>query len=1319
MIEPVKRHLVVAMECLAFLFRRRAPVLRALHVLLILGVTKVPCGAILAPHAAVAMPNPTLGRQVLVPSLAKDDWHRSAFSNDGTLLLVVDSARSFILHVTTGRELRPVLLEPREHLSWARAKPNSERWIAYTNEGYFVEVDAATGIARRIQDAKPSIGRAEYGDRAGGEVSFEFTADREVVALAVIGRERPNEGGHYRWDERTLFKLNVETGVISASRRLTAEEFFVNSGGRVAVNKASGLAITYDPTYTGNIALWRIPRSGAAAAKEFSHVCSLSLPTNPFDIHPEGASFALFFTDHISLINLVPRLSKDCQPQSARSSTRRLTRKEFCKPRGSVEGEKVVAAKPGASIGDFIQVTSNLELFRIRPSLGRCVVRSRWTTVDQHFQPWRLAREWGTTTDREAKSDLFVISPRALNKQRFVIAGGTLNSVPEAGGPASEIVSLVGKLGGVVELEAARGLLVGSPLLAPLKTFDSATLSMNTIGYDYATRYRQTSFLFQKPFAIVPSLKAVVIINLDGVLRFRPIGSELTEHVLPPDRNYNIVESVALCASDDARRIYVTTTPGELVLLTRADLHQQFKLAIRLLLDEKVGYLFKIACTDAGTVIVADSLTDKVFVVTATADSLKLLQVMEDEEESSRLLARPSLTRDGLLLAVGPSLYARASTTEPFVRIHRFPNTERISFEEGGNRFFTFGMSSALHSLRRAGANVGVDVIRSDFGAATDGVFLDGDFAVFVRNAEDLEVVDLQTAKVIGRLSFGSGQNWLYTDGAGRFDAADLEHNDSAHWLMPDDPLRPLRPEIFMRDYFEPRLLPRLLECHKAERSRPDACAKEFKPVRPLATLNRTQPEARILSVAPEPGATDEVSVTVEVGGVEGRFGIAGQERAWRSGVYDLRLFRDGQLVGQAPDLKEPEPLEALDAEADVARWREAHRLVEGIGRKELTFRHVRLPKREVGSKIEFSAYAFNADRVKSATASMPYTVPQSIPARDRRAYVVAVGVSAYEDPAWDLRYADDDARRLVEVLEPRLRATGQYKEVVSVPLLADWAERDGVRTVTAAAATKANVKAVLDILAGREVPEQVRRALPNGMKLERAGPDDLVLISYSSHGYADRAGNFYLFPYDIGSNTGKTVSAEILKRAISSAELSAWLRDVDAGELIMVVDACHSAASVESPEFKPGPMGSRGLGQLAYDKGMRILASTRADDVAWESARTQQGLLSYALVHDGLEEGKADFRPADGRIGVQEWLEYAAQRVPQLYAEAMTTPRGGGTPNAAASSTDANEQGRLVAFDSLTRNPRYITRPNASPQTQQPSLFNYKRGDDPLLATR
>ena len=80
--------------------------------------------------------------------------------------------------------------------------------------------------------------------------------------------------------------------------------------------------------------------------------------------------------------------------------------------------------------------------------------------------------------------------------------------------------------------------------------------------------------------------------------------------------------------------------------------------------------------------------------------------------------------------------------------------------------------------------------------------------------------------------------------------------------------------------------------------------------------------------------------------------------------------------------------------------------------------------------------------------------------------------------------------------------------------------------------------------------------------------------------------------------------------------------------------------------------MGSRGLGQLAYDKGMRILAASQADDVALESNRIQHGLLTYALARDGLEAFQADFQPVDQRIALREWLAYGVDRVPKLYEE-------------------------------------------------------------------
>jgi hypothetical protein len=107
-----------------------------------------------------------------------------------------------------------------------------------------------------------------------------------------------------------------------------------------------------------------------------------------------------------------------------------------------------------------------------------------------------------------------------------------------------------------------------------------------------------------------------------------------------------------------------------------------------------------------------------------------------------------------------------------------------------------------------------------------------------------------------------------------------------------------------------------------------------------------------------------------------------------------------------------------------------------------------------------------------------------------------------------------------------------------------------------------------------------------------------------------------------------------------------------------LIIDACHSAASIDAQGFKPGPMGSRGLGQLAFDKGMRVLAASQSDDVALESSAVRQGLLTYALVTDGLTTAQADSRPADARITMAEWLEFGVDRVPLLFDELIEGKR-------------------------------------------------------------
>lgn len=67
-------------------------------------------------------------------------------------------------------------------------------------------------------------------------------------------------------------------------------------------------------------------------------------------------------------------------------------------------------------------------------------------------------------------------------------------------------------------------------------------------------------------------------------------------------------------------------------------------------------------------------------------------------------------------------------------------------------------------------------------------------------------------------ISFNDGR-WVVTDPEGRFDVADPKGMPHLHWIKPDEPMTPLPIETFMRDYYEPHLLSRILKGEKLLRS--------------------------------------------------------------------------------------------------------------------------------------------------------------------------------------------------------------------------------------------------------------------------------------------------------------------------------------------------------------------------------------------------------------------------------------------------------------------------------------------------------------------
>ena len=511
-------------------------------------------------------------------------------------------------------------------------------------------------------------------------------------------------------------------------------------------------------------------------------------------------------------------------------------------------------------------------------------------------------------------------------------------------------------------------------------------------------------------------------------------------------------------------------------------------------------------------------------------------------------------------------------------------------------------------------------------------------------------------------VTFAEG-DWAVVGVDGRYDASDPADLEGLAWVMPDAPTEPVPLSVFYRDYYEPGLLPRLL------------AGESFPEVTSIAERDRGQPHVEI--VALEPSAPGRVNVTVEV------------SKGQAGGLGDLKLFRDGRLVG-----------------LDESAQRTCRNTCDAWQK---TFKDIALPTRGGSKSVEFSAYAFNADGVKSDTARMQYdyrSTESEPPAR--RAFVVVVGVNAYENRTWDLHYAAEDARATSEMITQYMRESGSFDEVHTVSLIA---ERDDDTGKILGSATRSDLLAVLDGLAGEAVAAErledlscevwsgtvrsaSRATVPCMESLREALPDDLVYLSFSGHGLSGENGLFHLFLSDIGAGDVRVVDEALLKRTLDSDELADKLRKVDAGHFVMVIDACNAAASVEGGGFKPGPMGSRGLGQLAYDKAMRVLAASQAEEVALESRQLRHGLLTYAMLREGLEGEAANRAPEDEWIEIGEMLAYGVERVPRLY-EAIT---------------DGSFVGEADGLRGFTPSWK---RSAGKLAVQRPSLFDFSRDED------
>jgi uncharacterized caspase-like protein len=220
-----------------------------------------------------------------------------------------------------------------------------------------------------------------------------------------------------------------------------------------------------------------------------------------------------------------------------------------------------------------------------------------------------------------------------------------------------------------------------------------------------------------------------------------------------------------------------------------------------------------------------------------------------------------------------------------------------------------------------------------------------------------------------------------------------------------------------------------------------------------------------------------------------------------------------------------------------------------------------------VAGENRLTAYAFNADNVKSSDATLIVTGADNLK-RKGVAYVLAVGVNQYANARYNLKYAVADARDFAEELKRQQMQLGNY-------------ERVEVISLNDKEAMKANILKVLSDLQAKIQPE------------------DAVVIYFAGHGTA-QGNRFYLVPHDLGYKGNPKALNEaglqtILSHSISDVELEQAIEGIDAGQLLLVIDACNSGQALEAEEKRRGPMNSKGLAQLAYEKGMYILTAAQS----------------------------------------------------------------------------------------------------------------------------
>lgn len=236
--------------------------------------------------------------------------------------------------------------------------------------------------------------------------------------------------------------------------------------------------------------------------------------------------------------------------------------------------------------------------------------------------------------------------------------------------------------------------------------------------------------------------------------------------------------------------------------------------------------------------------------------------------------------------------------------------------------------------------------------------------------------------------------------------------------------------------------------------------------------------------------------------------------------------------------------------------------------------------------------------------------------------YVLAAGVSRYDNPDYNLGLAAKDARDFVDTL--RKQRGAQYGEV--------------------------HVRQLLDKDASRPALEAGLEWLRQSMK-----PRDTAIVFLAGHGFNDGP-TYYFMTRDANlQNLSQT--------ALPFTSLRSTLTALQ-GRVMLFVDTCHSGNVIGRMATRQARDSTSAVNEMASsENGLVVFASSTGGQFSQENADWGNGAFTKAVV-EGLQ-GAADFKKR-GRITYKGLDAYVSDRVDELTRGEQTpvTPVLAGVPD-------------------------------------------------------